>query len=199
MTGNSPNFGQSDSGSPTRRRVLRGAAGTAAAVVTIPAVSGVVAAHFPTELTIDIQPENADNYIDLDVHETVAVAVQRTEFINSDGKRETFDPTEEAVRYRFGSKNALRNGDGARPIDEGEVITMGGHGDGSETEALLLEFPVDEMGLDGGEEAAWLYWERDESGEHGYSGVDAVNVYGTDNPNRDLLETLVQLLQRMNS
>jgi hypothetical protein len=199
MTGDSAKLGQSSTGSPTRRHVLRATAGTAVAIVAVPAVSGVVAAHFPTELTIDIQPENADNYIDLDVHETVAVAVQRTEFINSDGERETFDPTEEAVRYRFGSKNALRNGDGARPVDEGEVITMGGHGHGNETEALLLEFPVDETGLDGGEEAAWLYWERDESGEHGYSGVDAVNVYGTDNPNRDLLEMIVRLLRRMNS
>jgi len=181
----------------TRRRVLKGTAGAATALVGLPAFSGVAAAHFPLELDIDIQPENADNYLDLDVHKTVSVAVKRTEFLNGGGERETFDPAEEASRYRFGSKNALERGDGARPVGDGERTTIGG-GHGTETDALVLEFPVDDTGLDGGEEAAWLYWERDESGNHGYAGVDTVNVYGSSDVNRGLLRSLLRALRGSN-
>lgn len=179
-----------------RRHFLKGTLVTAAAVAAVPAFSGVAAAHFPLELDVDIQPENTDNYIDLGVHETVAVAVSSTTFLDGDGERTTFDPTQEAVCYRFGSKNALDNGGGARPVDDGAVVTTGGHGHGDEHPALLLEFPVDETGLDGGEETAWLYWERDDSGEHGYAGVDAVNVYGQATSNRDIFETLLRLLRQ---
>jgi hypothetical protein len=123
----------------------------------------------------------------------VSVAVHSSEFLNGDGERETFDPTAEPVRYRFGSRFALQDGEGARPTDDGAVTELdSGHGDGDE--ALVLEFPVDETGFDGAEEAGWLYWERGESGEHGYAGVDSVRVYGTESPNQDLLERLVRTL-----
>jgi hypothetical protein len=117
----------------------------------------------------------------------------RTEFLNGDGERETFDPAEEAVRYRFGSRFALRDGAGARPADDGEVTEVdGGHGDSHE--ALVLDFPVAETGLDGEEETAWLYWERGESGEHGLAGVDSVRVYGNPVTRQDLFERLERLL-----
>ncbi|WP_435181402.1 hypothetical protein [Halorussus sp. AFM4] len=170
--------------SQTRRRFLRGTLGTAASVTVIAAASGVAAAHFPVRLDIDIQPKNEANFIDLDEHKSVAVAVHPTEFLNSDGERETFDPTAEAVRYRFGSRFALDDGEGARPVGDGEVMTVEGeNGDGHD--ALVLTFPVAKTGLDGGEETAWLYWERDESGEHGYAGVDSVRIYGTGTATRD--------------
>lgn len=168
--------------SPTRRRFLRGTLGVAASVTAISAASGVAAAHFPLQLDIDVQPGNETNFVDLDEHGTVSVAVHPTEFLNADGEQETFDPTARAVRYRFGSRFALDDGEGARPTGDGEVTEVE-NGDGRD--ALVLTFPVDETGFDGGEETAWLYWERDESGEHGYAGVDSVRVYGTGTPEED--------------
>lgn len=173
----------------TRRRVLKGGLGAAAAAVAVPTLSGVAAAHFPLELDVDIQPENAENFIDLAEHESVSVAVRPSEFLDGDGERVTFDPTDEPVRYRFGSRFALRDGTGARPIDDGTVTELeDGHGDGSE--ALVLEFPVEDTGFDGEEESGWLYWERDDSGDHGYAGVDSVRVYGTATSNRDFPDLL---------
>ncbi|WP_143423336.1 twin-arginine translocation signal domain-containing protein [Halegenticoccus soli] len=179
-----------------RRRFLKGTAGVAASVAAIPALSGVAAAHFPVELDIDVQPENEDNFIDLNKHGQVSVMVHSSEFLNSDGERETFDPTERDVRYRFGSRSALDDGAGARPVDDGEVTTTTTeHGDQKQTtEVLTLSFPVGETGLDSGDDTAWLYWERDESGEHGYSGVDTVSVYGGKPSFEDLLELLRRLL-----
>jgi len=177
----------------TRRRALEGALGVAATAAAVPALSGVAAAHFPAELDVDIQPDNAANFIDLAAHDSVTVAVHPATFRDGDGETTTFDPTEEPVRYRFGSRFALRDGDGARPVDDGEVVqTDGGHGEPHD--ALVLDFPVGETGLDGGEETAWLYWERDDSGDHGYAGVDSVRVYGTDAPDQELLDLLRQVL-----
>jgi len=165
--------------------------GTAA--VAYPTLSDVAAAHFPMHLDIDVQPENADNFIDLEEHDTVSVAVNPTEFLDGDGERVTFDPTERAVRYRFGSRYTLRDGSGARPASDGTIIEVdGGHEDTHE--ALVLDFPVSEMGLDGEEETAWLYWERDDSGEHGLAGVDSVRVYGDAVTRRDLYQRLERLV-----
>lgn len=180
-----------------RRRFLRGTVGVAAGVAAIPTFTGVAAAHFPVELEIDIQPENADDFIDLDEHDRVPVAVSPSEFLDSDGERATFDPTEEAVRYRFGSRGTLDDGEGARPVDDGEVRTPSdGHGDGS-SDVLVLNFPVAETGLDSEDDAAWLYWERDESGDHGYSGVDTLSVYGGEPPSENLRNLLQRLLKAL--
>lgn len=178
----------------TRRRLLGNAVGIGVAVAAIPAVSGVAAAHFPTQLDIDIQPQNEDNFIDLAEHDSVSVAVHPTEYLNGDGERETFDPTEEAVRYRFGSRFDLQDGGGARPEGDGDVTEIeSGHGESDE--ALVLEFPVEDTGLDGSEEAAWLYWERDDSGEHGLAGVDSVRVYPGEQSTTDLLRLLRRFLE----
>ncbi|WP_245545367.1 hypothetical protein [Halomicrobium katesii] len=182
----------------TRRRYVKGTLGAAAAVAAIPSLSGVAAAHFPLELDIDIQPENAENFIDVDQHESVPVAVHRSEFLNGDDERETFDPTDEPVRYRFGSQSTVEDGGGARPEDDGVVREFEGHAGGSH-EALVLTFPVDEMGFDGREETGLLYWERDESGEHGYSGTESVSIYGTEPTDQDLLDLLRRLLSQRTS
>lgn len=179
-----------------RRRFLKGTAGAAASVAAVPVLSGVAAAHFPVELDIDVQPENEDNVVDLDEHDQVSVRVNSSEFLNSDGERETFDPTEKDVRYRFGSRSALDDGEGARPINDGEVTTTTTE-DGDQqktTEVLSLSFPVEETGLTNGDDTAWLYWEREESGGHGYSGVDTITVYGGKSSSKDLFELLRQLL-----
>lgn len=177
----------------TRRGLLKGALGATATVAAVPTLSGVAAAHFPVGLDIDVQPENADNFVDIANHESVSVAVHPTEFLNGDGEREAFSPTDEPVRYRFGSQFALRDGAGARPAGDGEVIEVeDGHGDAHE--ALVLAFPVEETGFDGGEESAWLYWERDDGGAHGFAGVDSVRVYGAGTSTRDVVEMLERLV-----
>ncbi|WP_368279778.1 hypothetical protein [Halomarina oriensis] len=144
------------------------------------------------ELDIHVQPRNEENFVDLDEHDRVSVVVHPSEFLNSDGKRETFDPTERDVRYRLGSRSTLDDGAGARPTDDGEVTeTTTGHGDHERTtEVLTLTFPVEQMGLGRGDDTIWLYWERDASGEHGSSGTDTVSVYGGTPSSRELQELL---------
>ena len=188
-----PTDDEPENDTTTRWRYLKDTLGAAATVAAIPVLSGVAAAHFPLELDIDIQPENAENFIDVDEHESVSVAVHPSEFLNDDGERETFDPTDEPVRYRFGSRFVVQDGEGARPLDDGEVTEIESH-HGDSHEVLVLDFPVDDMGLDGEEETGWLYWERDDTGEHGYAGVDSVRVYGTETSNRELLDLLRQLV-----
>jgi hypothetical protein len=196
----------SASDSTTRRRFLRGSAGLAASAAAIPLLSGGAAAHFPPRLDIDVQPDAEENVLDLSEDETVRVLVHPVEFVDSDGEQQSFDPTDEPVRYRFGSRLALEDGGGARPKNGGQVTTVDEDGgktkttgesggkattaseSGGETttasegegshEALVLTFPVAETGFDGGEETGWLYWERDESGEHGLGGFDTLRVQG---------------------
>ena len=177
----------------TRRQLLKGALGAGVTAAAVPSLSGVAAAHFPIEIAIDIQPENAENFIDLSEHETVTVAVRQSEFVTNDGNSETFDPTERAVRYRFGSRLALEDGEGARPVDDGESREPDDDAADGQS-SLVLTFPVDEMGFDGGEETAWLYWERDESGDHGYAGFDSVRVYRGHPRGNGLIEQLQRLL-----
>ena len=165
--------------------------GAAATTATAPLVTGVAVAHFPLQLDIDVQPGNEDNFIDLEDHASVGVAVRRSEFLNSDGEREVFDPTQEDVRYRFGSRSTLEGGGGARPMGDGEVAESGE----VPRDTLVLEFPVGETGLEEGMETAWLFWERDESGEHGFAGVDTVSVYGKEVSNRDLAGLLRSVLE----
>lgn len=175
-------------------------AGVVTATVAVSALSGVATAHFPTELDIDIQPDNEDNVIDLDAEDDhVPVAVLPSTFLNDENERETFDPTTQPVRYRFGSWSALSDGDGARPVDDGEVTTMEiGHGEHAEShEVLLLQFPAGESGLNDEDDIAWLYWERDETGEHGYSGFDAVAVTGGEPPSQEFLDLLRQLIRAL--
>ena len=179
-----------------RRRFLGGAVGTASAAIALPAIVGVAAAHFPAELDIDIQPNNEDNYIDFNEHDHISVAVLPSTFLNSEGKREIFDPTKQSTKYRFGSRSALDDGEGAHPAGNGKVTKIhSGHGDSAEAvDAVALQFPIDSTGLDNGDDVAWLYWERDESGEHGYAGFDTVAVVG--NPvAQDLLDFFRDLLQ----
>lgn len=179
----------------TRRRALSGALGIGASLAGVSLLSGVAAAHFPTKLEFDVQPENEDNFIDLSEDETVTLAVHPTEFVNGDGDVETFDPTDRAVRYRFGSRYALEHGDGSRPIGDGEVVEIE-NGHGERVEALELTFPVAGTGLEGREESVWLFWERDESGEHGLSGVDTARVYPALAEESGLLKFLRHLLCR---
>jgi hypothetical protein len=185
--------GQSSQQTTTRRQHLKTVAGVAATAVALPVISGSAAAHFPNKLDIDVQPDNADNVIDVEKHDSVEVAVHPVEYLNGDGEAETFDPTTEPVRYRFGSRSTVADGEGARSHGEGETREFTGH-HGETHEALVLTFSVDEMGFDGGEETAWLYWERDEDGNHGYAGMDAVSIYGTTTMNQTLLRMLQQMI-----
>jgi rubrerythrin len=158
--------------STKRRTFLKAAVGTAATVAAIPAVSTIAAAHFPKTLAIDIVPESSENRITVGENARVSVAVLYTEFEDENGNRVVFDPTERAVRYRFGTHERLENGGGARPVGDGEVrdVNSDGHDD------LVLTFPVAGTGFSGDETQATLFWERDASGEHGLAGTDTIIV-----------------------
>jgi hypothetical protein len=178
-----------------RRRFLKGTVGAAATAAAIPALSGLAAAHFPSELAIDVQPENEDNVVELDADDTVPVAVLPSEFL-SEGERRTFDPTERERRYRLGPWSASEDGGGARPVDDGEIASMEvGHGEAAKKrDGLLLEFPVGETELDSTDDVAWLFWDRDESREHGLAGFDAVTILGGEPSGRDLAALLRELI-----
>lgn len=149
-----------------RRQFVKLALGTAATAVALPTMSGVAAAHFPDQLDIDVEPGSERNRVGTGEDGRTTVAVRATTFTDEDGERVTFDPTERAVRYRFGTADLLANGGGARPVDDGTV----------EGDDLVLTFPTDGTGFTGDETSATLYWERSESGEHGYAGSDTVEL-----------------------
>ncbi|WP_247731584.1 hypothetical protein [Halovivax limisalsi] len=186
---------ESPGGATSRRRMLSGTVGVGASLAGVGLLSGVAAAHFPTKLDFDVQPENEDDFIDLGEDETVTLVVRPTDYLNGDGEVETFDPTERAVRYRFGSRYALDAGDGSRPVDDGDVVRVETDG-GDRVEGLELTFPIEGTGLEGREESVWLFWERDESGKHGLSGVDTARVYPGLAEESGLLKFLRHLLCR---
>ncbi|WP_231186290.1 hypothetical protein [Haladaptatus sp. DYF46] len=148
-----------------RRRLLTAGAGVALTAVTVPALSSTAVAHFPQKLDIDVKPDSESNEIDLGSRGVVPVAVLQTD---------AFDPTSEAVRYRFGAPDAVADGGGACPIHDGHVEDVDGDGN----DDVVLHFSVADAEFDAGEAEAELRWERDESGEHGFSGRDSVQIVG---------------------
>ncbi len=149
----------------SRRGLLKAGTGVTLSALAVPTLSSTAIAHFPEKLDIDVNPDSDSNEIELDSRGVVSVAVSQTD---------EFDPTSEAVRYRFGSPKAVADGGGACPIHDGHVEDS--DGDGSDD--LLLHFPIRDTGFDGSETEAELRWEKDESGEHGLSGRDSVQIVG---------------------
>ncbi|WP_081704417.1 hypothetical protein [Natrinema sp. J7-1] len=156
---------RSDDVSIARRSVLRAGAGLATPAVGITALSGQVAAHFPTGLEVDIKPGSEKNPINPTSHGTIPVAVLQTD---------EFDPTSEAVRYRFGAPDVVAEGGGARPAHGGHIEDVDGDGQ----DDLVLHFPTDETRFDGDESEGRLEWERTEEGAHGLAGTDTVTIVG---------------------
>lgn len=155
---------------PTRRRILKTGAGAMVTAGVLPIISGTAAAHFPNQLEIDVKPGCSRNT--LKSSGVVPISVLATEFTDENGETVQFDPTERDVRYRFGAPDTVGDGGGARPTHCGHSLNEDGDG----TTALLLHFPMEETGFDGDETTGKLVWERDESGEHGYSGMDEVTI-----------------------
>ena len=81
-------------------------------------------------------------------------------------------------------------------LDDGEIASMEvGHGEAAKKrDGLLLEFPVGETELDSTDDVAWLFWDRDESREHGLAGFDAVTILGGEPSGRDLAALLRELI-----
>lgn len=150
----------------SRRGALRAGAGITATALGIATLGGQAAAHFPSELAIDVKPGSDENAINPNSKGVTPVAVLQTD---------DFDPTSEDVRYRFGAPDVVRNGGGARPAHGGHVEDVDDDG----RDDLVLHFPTDETGFDGDESEARLEWERTESGHHGLSGTDAVSIVGS--------------------
>jgi hypothetical protein len=148
----------------TRRTLLKTATGAAATVTGLAAFSGSATAHFPPELSIDIRPDSPQNVVNPRSDGVVTVAVLQTD---------TFDPTREDVRYRFGAPDVLSGGAGAmhRSSHVRDV-------DGDGRDDLVLQFDLGDAGFDGDESQGELRWDRDETRQHGYSGTDVVRVVG---------------------
>ncbi|WP_254521974.1 hypothetical protein [Natrinema caseinilyticum] len=148
-----------------RRRVLRAGSGLAATALGIAALGGQAAAHFPTDLEIEIHPGSDRAPIDPDGRGVVPVAVLRAD---------KFDPTGEPVRYRFGAPDVVRDGAGARPVCDGTACDVNGDGRAD----LVLFFRADEAGFDGDESTARLEWDRTEDGQHGLAGTAPITIGG---------------------
>ncbi|WP_126663810.1 hypothetical protein [Haloterrigena salifodinae] len=148
-----------------RRRVLRGGTGLAATALGIATLGGQAAAHFPTDLEIDVKPGTERAPINPNSCGVIPVAVLRTD---------EFDPTSEDVRYRFGAPDVVEGGDGARPMHGGHAVDMNGDG----RDDLLLLFPAPDAGFDGDESTARLEWERSEDGAHGLAGTAPIRIVG---------------------
>lgn len=148
-----------------RRQVLRAGVGAATAAVGVAALGGQTAAHFEEDLDVEVKPGADRNLIVTGKPGLVPVAVYGTE---------EFDPTEEAVRYRFGAPETVESDGGARPLGDGWVADL--DDDGSED--LLLFFSTRETGLESDVEEARLVWEESEEGAHGLAGTADVTVVG---------------------
>lgn len=146
----------------TRRTVLKSATGLLAASAGLAAVSGSAAAHWEPGIEIDVKPGGDRNAINPRSRGVTRVAVLATD---------AFDPTEEDVRYRFGSPEAVESGGGANPVRH-RVKDVDGDG----RDDLVLFFRTAETGFDGDETEALLHWDRGEEREHGLSGRDAVTL-----------------------
>ncbi|QCS44106.1 hypothetical protein [Natrinema versiforme] len=147
-----------------RRRVLRAGTGLIATGLGIATLGGQAAAHFPPELEIEVRPGSDTAPINPDSCGMVPVAVVQTD---------EFDPTSEAVRYRFGAPDIVADGGGARPVHDTVADVTG---DGQEDR--LLHFRTDETGFDGDESMGRLEWERSDDGSHGYAGTAPITIVG---------------------
>jgi hypothetical protein len=162
-----------------RRQLLKGTLGVAVSAAGVSALSGITAAHFPTTLDVVITPDSENNCIVPSRDELITVAVLTTTYQTEGREQTTFNPTEKAVRYRFGAPSVLENGGGVRPVGDGQIKDVNGDGKPD----LVLQFPVEETGFSGDETVGRLLWERDKSGEHGLAGEAPVTiVMETDNP-----------------
>lgn len=147
----------------TRRQLLRGGAGAIGTILGVTALGGQATAHFPDDLEIDVRPGSDRNPVTPHSRGVVPVAVLATD---------EFDPTTEAVRYRFGAPDVVGDGDGARPIRDGFP------GDADGRDALVLFFRSHETEFGADDDTARLVWERSSSGDHGLAGTDSVTVVG---------------------
>lgn len=148
-----------------RRRVLEAGIGALTAGAVGLSLTGTAAAHFPEQLDVDVRPGSDENRVVPHGRGFVPVLVRATEY-EEDGETVRFDPTEEPVRYRFGTPDVVGDGGGARPFRDGHAL-----GD-----ALFLLFPLDGTGIDEEATEVRIEWERTEEGSHGLSGTDSVTV-----------------------
>ncbi len=102
------------------------------------------------------------------------MAVHYAEFEDENGETVVFDPTERSERYRFSPPDVVASGGGARPAVHLFERDMNGDG----VDDLVPVFEAHEAGFTTGDTRAMLYWERDETGEHGLAGADSVRVVG---------------------
>lgn len=102
----------------------------------------------PENLAIDVDPGSEENRINPRSGGVANVAVLTND---------AFDPLDADVRYEFGAREAVEDGDGAAPVRR---CVRDANGDGRDD--LVLQFRTADCGFDGDESEAELRWYRNE-------------------------------------
>lgn len=146
---------------PDRRTFLSGLAGLTVAGTSLAAFTGSAAAHFPPELDIDVSPHSQQQAAP---HSRGLVRVAVTNL-------DEVEATADASQFRFGAPAAVADGGGAEAVRASDTQDV----DGDSQPDFVLWFRLDEAEFTGTEDVGELRWDRDESREHGLSGVDTVS------------------------
>lgn len=149
-----------------RRTFLKGLTGAITTSAAVSTLTGTAAAHFPPELDVEITPyrgdEDDENRLNRRGCGFVRVAVTNIDDV---------EPTPESTRFRFGAPDAVADGGGAEAAEKRQLRDVNGDG----IDDLVLRFRLSEAGFTGDESEGELRWDRDETREHGLSGVDTVS------------------------
>jgi hypothetical protein len=145
-----------------RRTALRGVAGLVATGATVSTLTGTAAAHFPAELAVDVAPYRSDDTLPRHDRGFVRVAVTNLADVPAGT---------DASRYRFGPPDVVADGGGATAVRARRVHDVDDDG----TDDLVLRFRLSEAAFGGHEAEGELRWDRDESREHGLSGVGTLS------------------------
>ncbi|SEO55337.1 hypothetical protein SAMN04487948_103199 [Halogranum amylolyticum] len=145
-----------------RRTFLRALAGLTALGGAASVFAGTATAHFPADLDVSVAPFRGDGPLPRHDRGQVRVAVTNVDDVVA---------TADATRYRFGAPDVVADGGGAEATRACRIRDVDDDGRND----LVLRFPFADAGFSGEEERAELRWDRDESREHGLSGVDDVS------------------------
>lgn len=146
--------------------MLTGLLGLATAGGALSTLSGIAVAHFPAELDVDVAPFGDSRPLPHPDRGFVRVAVTNVDDVEA---------TAEASSYRFGAPEAVADGGGAEAVRACRTRDVDDDGDAD----LLLWFRLGEAAFTDESTTGELRWDRDESGEHGLSGMAEVSFRQT--------------------
>lgn len=120
------------------------------------------------EVDIDVKPCSDPNAVNPDAEGVIPVGIKHTD---------EFDPVEQINEgsLRFGAPDVVKNGRGAMPVREGRVEdAVPCAGDGRDD--LVVHFPTDETGFEGGDNTGRLEGETNDGTP--LFGTDSVKLVG---------------------